>query len=123
VIGGVVNARHEAVVTLRVREPGGAEADVDAMIDTGFSGSLTLPAATVATIGLTRHSVVTAVLADGSIQQLDVYAAEVEWDGTWRPILVSAVGTEVLIGMRLLADHELWVEVVPGGVVEIRPVP
>jgi hypothetical protein len=45
------------------------------------------------------------------------------WDSTWRPVRVSAVGDEVLVGMRLLAGHELRVAVVPGGPVEISPLP
>jgi predicted aspartyl protease len=55
-ISGVVNARHEAVVRLRVRGPGGLELDLDAVIDTGFTASLALPATTVAGLGLARQS-------------------------------------------------------------------
>jgi clan AA aspartic protease len=123
VIRGVVNARHEAVARLRVRGPGGSELDVDAVIDSGFSASLTLPAATVAALGLLRQSGGRAMLADGSVRQFDIYAAEVEWGDGWRPVLASAVGDEVLLGMRLLAGHELHIEVVPGGVVQITPLP
>ncbi len=122
-IGGVVNARHEAVVRLRVRGPGGSELDVGTVIDSGFTASLTLPIATAAALGLPRQSGGGAVLADGSVRQFDIYAAEVEWDGSWRPVLVSAIGDEALVGMRLLAGHELRIEVVQGGVVEITPLP
>jgi clan AA aspartic protease len=122
VIRGVVNTRREAVVRLRVRGPGGAELDVDAVVDSGFTASLTLPVAMVAALGLARQSGGGAVPADGSIRQFDIYAAEVAWGG-WRSVLVSAVGDEVLLGMRLLAGHELRIEVVPGGVVEIVPLP
>jgi len=122
-IRGVVNARHEAIVRLRVRGPGGSELDVDTVIDSGFTASLTLPATTAAALCLARQSGGGAVLADGSVRQFDVYAAEVEWNGGWRPVLVSAVGDEALVGMRLLAGHELWIAVVPGGVVEITPLP
>jgi hypothetical protein len=38
-------------------------------------------------------------------------------------VLVSAVGAEALPGMRLLAGHELRMAVVPGGAVEITPLP
>jgi hypothetical protein len=62
-IRGVVNARHEAVLRLRVRGPGESELDVDTVIDSGFTAS------------------------------------------------------------RLLAGHELRIAVVPGGVVEITPLP
>jgi clan AA aspartic protease len=122
-IRGAVNARHEAVVRLRLRGPGGTETDVDAVIDTGYSGALTLPAAAVTTLGLLRQSGGQAALADGSIRQFDIYAVEVAWDGGWRPVLVSAVGNEVLLGMRLLAGHELRIAATPGGAVEIAPLP
>jgi len=122
-IQGVVNARHEAVVRVRVRGPGGVESDVDAIVDSGFSASLTLPATTVSALGLVRQFGGTAVLADGSAILFDICAAEVEWDGVWRAVLVSAVGSEPLLGMRLLAGHKLAIEVVPGGLVEILPLP
>ena len=122
-IRGTVNAMLEAVIRLRVRGPGGAELGVDAVVDSGFTASLTLPAEVVAAFGLVRQSGGGAVLADGSVRQFDIYAAEVEWDGNWRPILVSAVGDEILVGMRLLAGHALRVAVEPGGAVEIEPLP
>src|SRR4051794_867893 len=122
-ISGTVNAQLEAVIRLRVRGPGGVELDFDAVIDTGFTSSLTLPAMAVTALGLVRQSGGSAVLGDGSVRSFDVYAAEVAWDGNWRPVLVSAVGDEVLVGMRLLAGHELRVAVVPGGPVEISPHP
>ncbi len=77
----------------------------------------------VTALGLSRQSGGTAVLADGSVRQFDIFAAEVTWGGTWREVLVSAVGNEPLMGMRLLAGHKLVIEVVPGGLVEIIPLP
>ncbi len=84
-IRGTVNARLEAVVRLRMRGLGGAELDVDAVVDTGFTSSLTLPSTAVTALGLVRQSGGSAVLGDGSVRHFDVYAAEVEWDGAWRP--------------------------------------
>jgi predicted aspartyl protease len=55
--------------------------DVGAVVDSGFSASLTLPAAVVAALGLARQSGGAAVLADGSVRQFDIYAAEVAWGG------------------------------------------
>jgi len=122
-IRGVVSARHEAIVELRLRGPGGSELDVDTIVDSGCTASLTLPAATVAALGLTLQSGGGAVLADGSFRQFDICAAEVEWNGGWLPVLVSAVGNEALLGMGLMAGNELRIAVVPGGVVEITPLP
>lgn len=122
-IAGGVNARHEAVVRLTVRGPDGTEAEVDAVIDTGFTASLVLPLTIVTSLGLPYKSVSRAVMADGSISAFHVHAAEVAWTVGWLPVLVSAVGNEALVGMRLLAGHELRVEVLPGGAVEIVPLP
>ena len=122
-IRGVVNSNLEAVVRLRVRGPGHPGLDVDVVVDSGFNGSLTLPAATVAALGLTRQSSSGARLADGSFRQLDIYAAEVSWDGHWQPVLLSIIGSESLMGMLLLAAHEVRISVVPGGPVEISLLP
>ena len=51
-IRGAVTANREPVVRLRVRGPGGAVADVDLVVGTGFTGALVLPAAVVAALGL-----------------------------------------------------------------------
>jgi predicted aspartyl protease len=84
-----------------VRGPSGLELDVDKVIDSAFTASLALPAATVASLSLARQSGGGEVLADGSVRHFDIYAAEVECNRGWRPVLVSAVGGEALVGMRL----------------------
>ncbi len=89
-IRGVVNVRREAIVPVRVRGPGGTERDVDGVVDSGFTASLTLPATVVAALGLARQSGGGAVLAEGSVRQFDIYAAEVAWGGGWRPVWCRA---------------------------------
>ena len=122
-IRGVVNVRREAIVPLRMRGPGGDELTLDGIVDSGFTAALALPAAVVAALGLARQSAGGAVLADGSVRQFDIYAVEVDWDGVWRSVLGSAVSDEVLLGMRLMANHELRIALVPGGDVAITPLP
>jgi clan AA aspartic protease len=122
-IRGIVNSRGEATLQLRLRGRGGVELEVDAIIDTGFTASLTLPAATTTALGLLRQSGGSALLADGSVRAFDIYAAEVEWNGAWRSVMVSVVGSEILVGMRLLAGHRLCIDAVPGGPVEVTPLP
>jgi predicted aspartyl protease len=122
-IQGVVTARLEATIRLPVRASDGSELDVEAVFDSGFTGSLTPPAAVIAAINLAHQSGGRAVLADGSVPQVDIYAAGIDWDGRWRSVLVMEVGGETLVGMRLLAGHELRMVVVPYGVVEITPLP
>ena len=118
---GVVNARLEAILSLRVRGPAGDEMEVAAVIDTGYTGSLTLPADVAASLGPARRSGGRAVLADGSVRRFDTFAAEVFWGGRWLGVVASAVGDETLLGMSLLSGRGLWVEAVPGETVEVRP--
>ncbi len=120
-IHGTVDARLQAIVVLRVRGRGGAEIQVSAVVDTGFTSSLTLPPTAIAGLGLIRRSGGRAILGDGTLRQFDLYNAEVEWDGNWRSVLVSGLGDEVLMGMRLLAGHDLRVAVEPGGTVLVQP--
>jgi len=122
-IRGLVDDRLTAGIDLRTRGPGGVELALHAVIDTGFDDSLILPAASVAILGLTKSSVGQAFLADGSVKLFDVFDAEVEWYGSWRPIKVSAVDEETLVGMAMLERHELRIEVVPGGAVAITRLP
>jgi predicted aspartyl protease len=109
------------MVSMRVRGPGGVELDVDSIVDSGYTASLTLPMTIANSLGLVRQSGSAAVLADGTVHQFDVYSAEVEWDGAWRAVLVSVIGSESRLGMRLVAGHKLTIEVIPGGSVEILP--
>ena len=120
-IQGVVNAQLEAVLRMRVRGPTGDEAEIDALVDTGYTGSLTLPGSLIGSLGLVRRSGGRAVLADGSSRRFDTFAAEVAWGGSWRGIVVSALSDEVLAGMGLLAGHELRVEVAANGAVTVVP--
>ena len=118
---GTVNARYEGVVHLRLRGPSGAESEVDTLVDSGFSGSLTLPKAVISCLELDRRSEGQVTLADGSSRKIEYFAAEVHWHDGWRTILVMDVGGDPLLGMRLMSDHELKILVRPGGSVEIVP--
>ena len=122
-ISGTVNARHEIRIQVPVRDAAGQEQQVEAVLDTGFNGSLTLPSGLIANLGLPWRARGNAVLASGNVEQFDIYAATVVWDGTPRRILVQAIDTAPLLGMALLAGHDLRARVTDGGSVQIEPIP
>ena len=62
-IEGVVNDAYEAVVALSLQGPAGQVQDIEAVIDTGYSGFLTLPATLVTELGLAFAYVGRAFLA------------------------------------------------------------
>jgi clan AA aspartic protease len=101
----------------------GREQTLEAVVDTGFSGSLTLPPAVIARLGLLWRTRGSATLANGSVDQFDIYAATVLWDGAPRNILVEAADTDPLVGMRLLHRHDLRMQVIEGGTVTIEALP
>jgi predicted aspartyl protease len=49
---GVVNAHTEATIPLPMRAADGREQEIEAILDTGFNGSLTLPPTMIASLGL-----------------------------------------------------------------------
>ena len=118
-IKGVVDA-DEGRIVVRVRGPRGHEQEVEAVIDTGYTASLTLPPAIVAALGLRWRSVDRFTLADGSECLFDVYVAKVDWDGKVRTILVDEADADPLVGMRLLKGHELKMQVRARGKVTIK---
>ena len=101
----------------------GREQEVEAVIDSGFTGALTLPPALIATLGLRWRSVDRAALADGSTCVFQVYVGKLLWDGKVRSILVAEANTDPLIGMRLLRGHELRMQVRARGKVSIKRLP
>jgi predicted aspartyl protease len=50
-ISGVVTDDRQAVIHLTVRGPAGQEREIEAIIDTGFDGSLSLPSSIVVQLG------------------------------------------------------------------------
>jgi clan AA aspartic protease len=119
-ITGVVTDRREAVIRLTVRGPGGQNQEIDAIIDTGFDGWLSLPSSTIAGLGLSWRQRGRALLADGSESVFDIYEATVDWDGEARRIPVDEAETVPLVGMSLLEGYEIVVQVQRGGNVSVR---
>jgi clan AA aspartic protease len=118
-ITGVVKA-DEGRIRLTVKGIRGREREVEAVIDTGYTASLTLPPAVVAALGLGWRSTDSFTLADGSECVFDVFVAKVLWDGKVRQIVVTEADAEPLVGMRLLKGHELKLQVRYRGKVTIK---
>ena len=114
-ITGAVNADYEAIIRLLVQGPAGPAHEVDAIIDTGFNGFLTLPPALVTALGLMRRSRGRALLANGSEELFDIYGVTMLWDGQHRYVEADAVDTMPLVGMSLLDGHDLHIQVADGG--------
>jgi clan AA aspartic protease len=120
---GMVNADLEPRVLLTVRAANGQPHGVEAVIDTGFNGFLTLPPALIAALGLHWLCRQQGELADGSVIAFDVYVATVDWDGQPRSVEVEAADAQPLLGMALLKGSEMRIQVLSGGPVTILALP
>ena len=115
-----MNDAYEAVVALSLQGPEGQAQDIEAVIDTGYSGYLTLPTAVVTDMGLPFAYIGRAYLANDDEVTFDVHDATVLWDGEPRHIKADATGSTPLVGMLLLNRHNLSIEVEHGGRVVIE---
>ena len=119
-IEGVVNAAYEPVVRLAVQGPLGQSQEIEAVVDTGCNGCLTLPSGLASALELPFVTTNPAFLADGSEVTFDVYGVTVLWDGRFRDVDAHVSEATPLVGMRLLDSHSLYVEVENGGRVVIQ---
>jgi clan AA aspartic protease len=103
-----------------VRGPEGRVLEIDATVDTGFSGSLSLPQEMVVGLGLLPYGTMRGVLADGSESFFPVYNAVIFWHGQPRLIYVSVVESDPLLGMGMLHGSEFSMQVIDGGEVAIH---
>ena len=116
IVGHVANRR--AFVSLRVGGPTG-EADIEFVLDTGYTGTLTLPLDACSALGLTFVRTQPAGLADGSRIMLDVHRASVAWDTEHREMEVLAMDNAPLVGMTALEDSDVRLQIVEGGIVTV----
>ncbi|HEX3126587.1 MAG TPA: clan AA aspartic protease [Thermoanaerobaculia bacterium] len=115
-----MNSQREAIVRLVISSPAGQESHIEAVLDTGYTGSLTLPAAVVASLGLPFRGRGSALLGDGSESEFDIHEATIIWAGERRLAAIDVAETDPLLGIGLLLGNELMVQVMAGGAVAIR---
>ena len=120
-ITGWVNEFYEAVIPIHLQDATGNIHEFEAILDTGFNGTLTLPSELITTLKLPWRTRGSAILANGSEGTFDIHVATIVWDGMPRSILVEAVDVNPLVGMRLLAGYDLRLTVSPGGMIQIVP--
>ena len=119
-IQGRVNDCREAEVRLRVRAGDGVDWEVLAVIDTGFSGYLTLPPELVTELDLPFVNRRLFALADDQTHEFDAFGTIVLWDGEARSIISLSSRGPATIGMALLYGCRVQMELTSGGAVTIE---
>ena len=119
-IEGVVNDAYEAVIALTLQGSAGQTREIEAVVDAGFNGFLTLPPGLVAELGLPFAYIGQAFLANDDEVRFEVHDVTVLWDGQPRHIKADATGSAPLVGMLLLDRHNLNIDVEDGGRVVVQ---
>ena len=119
-ITGTVTLSRDAIIRLEVLNARGQPVEFDAVVDTGFNGSLTLPQYVIQQLGMTWRLRGSVTLATGAQEACDIYAGAVLWDGRTVNILVEAADTDPLVGMKLMSGYRIIIEDIDGGSVIIE---
>ncbi len=118
--GRVGEGAREAFLTVRILAPSGKQAEIEAVVDTGFTGSLCLGAEVMSALGLPFIGKGAAVLADGRAVETRYHRGRILWHGRERGVQVLSAEGGSLVGMTLLRGGILTVEVEPGGEVMVE---
>ena len=118
-IEGVVNSDYQAVIDLTIQGPAGQTREIEAIVDTGYNGFMTLPPALVDELALSFSSINRATLGDGSEVSFPSYGVALLWDNRQIHIEADATGGIPLVGMLLLDGYNLNMDIEQGGTVII----
>ena len=118
-IHGVVSPSREATISLVVTNENRQTKLITAVIDTGYTGFLSLPSEIITELNLSWTGIDRGTLGDGSEVTFEVYAAKIIWDGEDRDIPINEAETDPLVGMSLLYGYDLQIQAVEGGSVTI----
>ena len=105
----------EPWVTIDVEDADGTLHPHDVLIDTGFTGWLTLPEADIRQLGLSTHDHTQVVLATGEIRVIDYCIARIGWQGTLQQVVVFQSRDQSMLGMQLLKGSVITMQAWGGG--------
>ncbi len=116
---GRITKNQEAIVELEVVGSNRQE-KIEAVIDTGYDGFLTLPIKLINRLGLRQAGYRQAILGDGNMVVLELYRAKALWYGKEREVPVLRTDGGPLVGMALLYGNRVILDVVKDGEVRIE---
>jgi clan AA aspartic protease len=117
---GVVSPSCEAMIRFAIGNKNGQLQTIDAVIDTGYTGFLSVPSEIIVTLNLPWTGIDRVTLGDGSETTFEVYSGRIIWDGEYRDIPINESETDPLVGMSLLYSYDLRIQTVVGGIVTIE---
>ena len=120
-IRGRVDALRQARVQVEVERIDGSFEPIEAIVDTGFDGHLTLPPEVIAGLNLEPDRPTEVDLAAGLRETVNTWRGEVLWHDQTRSILILEASGYPLLGMELMEDSQLTMQPRINGHVLIEP--
>ena len=119
-IRGTVTGEQQALVSVDIVDSNGLLQPIEVILDTGFTGYLTLPTDSIQELGLRSVGRRTFELANGELFEFEAFLAAVSWHGRLRDALVLQSNSAPLLGMTLLWGSRVTVDALADGQVTIE---
>jgi len=118
-IEGTVTDDREMRIPLEILDKNDTELSIEAIVDTGFNGFLTLPADLLAASGGVAVGTRRAELGNGEIVEMAVYIVRVKWHDQVRDA-IALKAESILIGMSMLWGSRVTFDAQDAGLVTIE---
>ena len=119
-ITGRVSWLLEARVNIEVQDTEGEFHQFACILDTGYDGDVALPPRAIRQLGLASSDSRRVTLGNGESVTMAAYEAAVSWHGELVDVVVLQTERESYIGMALLENSTLTLQVWDGGNVLIE---
>lgn len=118
-ISGYVSLLRRPTIDVVLVDGNGQRRDVEAHLDTGFTGDLTLSYSAIEQLGLPFIAITSFRTATGMMTEFNTYDGTIVWRGQEREINVLESNVFPLVGVGLLWGNNLSVDFRHGGNVSI----
>ena len=117
-----MDSRRQAWAPLQIRNADGRFLSIEAVVDTGYSGTLALPPSLIGQLELPAGLPTVVTLGNNVERRLRSFVGQILWHDRMRSIPVLEARGVPLIGTRLLAGSQLIVQFRSGGEVVIEEI-
>lgn len=121
-IRGKVTGNKTALIRFGIMDSYGRLSPLEAILDTGFTGDLSLPLSAIHRLGLSALGQRAFTLADGTRSAMNAFSASVFWHESPRRVVVIQSEDEPLAGMGLLWGSRISLDALDGGNVTIEQI-
>lgn len=118
---GLVNVNYEAVLRLAIASQGQTH-HIDAAINTGYRGFLSLPPHIVNHLALPYLGETQDIFSHDAQFSAPTYQAKILWDSRYREVPVHQINTSPFVGISLLKGYNLQLQIIENGIVFLNTI-